>query len=225
MTTWRAAWVIAIKDLRIEWRHRTAFATAAVFATLVLMVFVFARDEGSVSLLDIAPSVLWIMLALTCVVTLNRGFLLEREHSAFDATRLAPIPPMAVFWGKWIANTALVMAVEVIAVPLWVLFFNIPPGVHLLLLVPVVILATIGFTAPGTLFAALAVRTRFADLLLPVLLLPFVVPPLFFASRATIRIVADVATADVFSWLRLLALYDIAFLVLAALLFPAVMDQ
>ena len=84
---------------------------------------------------------------------------------------------------------------------------------------------TAGFTAPGTLFSAMAVRTRFAELLLPVLLLPFVIPPLFFAGQATVRLLAGEPVSAVWSWLRLLALYDVAFLTLATMLFPGVMER
>jgi heme exporter protein B len=225
MTFGRAVLAIAGKDLRIEWRHRTAFTSAVVFAVLVLVIFVFARDDGSVRLADVAPTVLWVMLALATVVTLNRAFLLEREHRALEGILLAPIPVVALFWGKWLGNLALVLVVELVAIPLWVLFFNVAPDARILGIGVVAILATIGFTAPGTLFSAIAVRTRFAELLLPVLLLPFVIPPLFFAAQATVRLLEGAPTGELFGWLRLLALYDIAFLALASILFPAVIDQ
>jgi heme exporter protein B len=225
MTPLRAALAIAAKDLRIEWRHRTAFATSVMFAVLVLLVFVFARDQGSVSLAALAPTVLWVMLALATVVTLNRAFQLERENRALDGILLAPVSPAALFVGKWLANIALVMVVEAVAIPLWMIFFNVEPRPRLLGVGAVAVLAAIGFTGPGTLFSAMAVRTRFAELLLPVLLLPFVIPPLFFASQATVRILADVPVGDLWGWLRLLLLYDIAFLTLATMLFPSVMDQ
>lgn len=225
MTPGRAALAIAAKDLRIEWRHRTAFATSVMFAVLVLTVFVFARDQGSVSLASLAPTVLWVMLALATVVTLNRAFLLERENRALDGILLAPVPATALFFGKWLANIALVMVVEVVAIPLWMIFFNVEPRPVLFGVGAVAFLAAIGFTGPGTLFSAMAVRTRFAELLLPVLLLPFVIPPLFFASQATVRILGDAPMDDIWGWLRLLALYDIAFLALATMLFPSVMEQ
>jgi heme exporter protein B len=225
VTTGRAALVIAAKDLRIEWRHRTALATSVVFAVLVLLVFVFAREQGSVSLTVLAPTVLWVMLALATVVTLNRAFLLERENRALDGILLAPVSPTAIFLGKWLANISLVMVVEAAAIPLWVIFFNVDPRPRLFGIGAVAVLAAAGFTGPGTLFAAMAVRTRFAELLLPALLLPFVIPPLFFASQATVRILGDAPWDDIVGWLRLLVLYDIAFLTLATMLFPSVMDQ
>lgn len=225
MTIARAAMAIATKDLRIEWRHRTAFATAILFAVLVLLVVVFAHDTGGVSLFVLGPSVLWVVLSLATLVTLNRAFVLERENGAIEGMLLAPVSASAIFWGKWLANLILVIAVEAVAIPLWMLFFNVDPSPRLFGVGAVAILAAAGFTAPGTLFSAMAVRTRFAELLLPVLLLPFLIPPLFFAAQATTLLLAAAPRGELWGWLRLLALYDIAFLTLAAMLFPAVMDQ
>ena len=221
----RAVMAIAAKDLRIEWRHRTAFSTAVLFAVLVQLVFVFSRDTGGVSAAALAPTVLWVMLALATVVTLNRAFLLERENGALEGILLSPVGSGALFWGKWLANLALVVVVEVVTIPIWMIFFNIEPHPRIFGVAAVAFLAAVGFTAPGTLFSAMAVRTRFAELLLPVLLLPFFIPPLFFASQATVRMLADAPVNELWGWLRLLALYDTAFLALATLLFPLVMDQ
>jgi heme exporter protein B len=221
----RAAVTIAAKDLRIEWRHRTAFLSAIVFAVLVLLVFVFAHDSGDGALATIAPTVLWVMLPLATIVALNRGFTLEREHAALDAILLAPVSATALFWGKWLANTILVVVVELVAIPAWMLFFDIVPGAGVFAIAAIALVTTVGLTAAGTLFSAMAVRTRFAELLLPVMLLPFFIPPLFFASQATVRILAERPFGEVGGWLMLLALYDLAFFVLATLLFPLMMDQ
>jgi heme exporter protein B len=115
--------------------------------------------------------------------------------------------------------------VEAVALPLWILFFNVAPGTGLLGVVAVVILASAGFTAAGTVFAAMTVRTRYAELLLPVLLLPFLVPSVFFAAQATARILVHRPFSELLGWLKLLAAFDLVFLTLATLLFPAVMDE
>ena len=225
MSVVRAALAIAGKDVRIEWRHRTALLTATVFSVLVLLIFVFARDPGSVTLATIAPSVLWVALALASLVALNRAFLLEREHGALDGILLSPAPRAALFWGKWLANLAFVLAVQAVAFPLWVLFFNVPPSGALVLLAGTAVLTAIGFTAVGTVFSAMAVRTRFAELLLPVMLLPFMIPPVFFASQLTVRLLAGRPADELLGWVRLLSLYDVTFLALATLLFPVVVDE
>lgn len=225
MSTLRAALQIAQKDLRIETRNRTALLTAVAFAVLVQLVFVFARQPGNVSHQALAPTVLWVMLAFTALVVLNRAFLLEREHAALEAILLAPVSRVALFWGKWLANVLLVLVVLLVALPLWVLFFNVTPSLALLGVLGLALLAMLGFLAAGTLFAAMTARTRYAELLLPVLLLPFVLPPIFAGASAATRLLAGRPFGEVAGWLRILVTYDVAFLVLASLLFPHVVDE
>jgi heme exporter protein B len=225
MSALRAAWAIARKDLAIEWRSRTALLTASLFAVLVQLVIVFGRDGATVSLTMLAPSVLWITIALSSLVALNRAFLLEREHGALEGILVAPVNRSALFWGKWFANLVFVLAVIAIAFPLWVLFFNVEPTQALYGVLGLGVLGAIGFTAVGTVFSAMTVRTRFAELLLPVLMLPFMLPPVFFAAQATLRVLSNRPMEELWGWLRLLALYDVVFLVLATLLFPAVVDE
>ena len=171
------AFTIAAKDIRAELRSRTALQSALVFAALVLVVFNFARDPTILAATDLAPSVLWVTFALAAMVALNRAFTVERENGALDGLLLAPVPREALFLGKLLANLAFVGTVELVTLPLFVLFFNVSLGRALPGLLAVIALATMGFVAVGTIFSAMAVRTRFAELMLPVLLLPFMVPP------------------------------------------------
>jgi heme exporter protein B len=221
----RVALLIAAKDLRIEARSRTATQTAMLFAVLVLLVVVFARDGGSVSLLTLAPGVLWISIALSSLVALNRAFLLEREHAAIEGILLAPVSRSALYLGKWFANLAAVGIVLAITMPLWVLFYGVAVTTALPMVAGVALLATVGITAIGTLFSAMAVRTRHAELILPVLMLPFLLPVVYFAAQATVRLLAGRPLEELWGYLRFLLLYDIAFTVLASLLFPAVVDE
>ena len=188
--TLRLAGVIAWRDLRMELRSRAAIIGSLVFAALVLVVFNFARDPTAVATIDLAPSVLWITFAFAGTVALNRAFTVERQHGAFDGLLLAPVPREALFLGKYVANFAFVTFVEAVTIPLFVLFFNVGIGHALPGIALAAILATAGFTAVGTVFAAMAVRTRFAELMLPVLLLPFLIPPLIGGVQVTARLLA-----------------------------------
>jgi heme exporter protein B len=221
----RLVLVIAAKDIRAELRSRTALLSAVVFAALVLVIFNFARDPTAVAAVDLAPSILWVTFALAAMVALNRAFTVERENAALDGLLLAPVPRGAVFLGKLVANLAFVGTVEAIALPLFVLFFNVDLGHALPGLLGVTVLATIGFVAVGTLFSAMAVRTRFAELMLPVLLLPFMVPPLIGAVQVTARLLADRPLSEMMGWLRLLALYDVVFVTLCTMAFASVVDE
>lgn len=221
----RLALVIAGKDLRLELRSRTSLLSATVFAALVLIVFNFARDPTAVATIDLAPSVLWVTIAFASVLAMNRAFTVERENAAFDGLLLAPVAREALYLGKYLANLAFVLVVEAIALPLFVLFFNVDLVHALPGLLCAMLLATAGFVAVGTVFSAMVVRTRFAELMLPILLLPFMVPPLIFAVRTTVPLFAGRPLSDVVDGLRLLALYDVVFITLSILLFSAVVDE
>lgn len=221
----RLAAAIAAKDVRAELRSRTALVSAVVFAALILVVFSFSRDPARLSSADLAPSALWITFAFAAMTTLNRAFAAERENGALDGLLVAPVPRESLFIGKLLGNLAFVFVVEAVTLPLFIIFFNAAIGGALGALAAVSILATIGFVAVGTVFSAMTVRTRFAELMLPVLLLPFMIPPLIGAVQVTARLLAGRSLSEVVGWLRLLAVYDVVFLTLCTLLFPAVVDE
>ena len=226
MGNWlRLAVLIAAKDLRVEIRSKTARLSALVFAALVLVVFNFARDATLVSSAVLAPSVLWITIAFAAVITLNRAFNLEGENSSMSGLLLAPIPRGAIYGGKFLANLAFVAVVELMTLPLFVLFFNVDIWHALGGILGVMALASIGFVAVGTIFSAMVVRTRFAELMLPVLLLPFMVPPLIGAVQVTTRLLSGRPLSEMLGWLRLLAVYDVVFVTLCLMVFPALVDE
>ncbi len=221
----RLALALAAKDIRLELRSKTALLSAVVFAALVLVIFNFARDATSVSAVDLAPSVLWVTFAFASMVTLNRAFTCERENAALDGLLLAPLPREAFYAGKCLANLAFVGVVEAVTLPLFVLFFNVDLSRALPGLLLTMLLATVGFVSVGTVFSAMAVRTRFAELMLPVLLLPFMVPPLIGAAQVTSRLLAGRPLSEMAGWLRLLGLYDVVFVTISGLIFSAVVDE
>jgi len=221
----RAALAIAAKDLRVELRSRTALVSALGFAAMVLMIFNFARDSAVVSREAMAPSVLWITFTFSAVIALNRSFALERENAALDGLLLAPVSRTAIFLGKYFANLAFVFTIEAVALPLFLLFFGVSIGGVVSGIILTAVLATAGFVAVGTVFAAIAVRTRFAELMLPVLVLPFLLPPVIGAVQVTSRLLAGRPMSEILGWLKILALYDLVFVTFCILLFPALMDE
>jgi heme exporter protein B len=221
----RHAWYVARKDLRVEVRARTGILSALAFVILVLLAFNFSRDPTAVPAIDLAPSILWVTLTFASMLALNRAFQLELENQAFDGLLLAPISRTSIYLGKLIANLIFVATIELLGVPLLALFFNVRILPFLGPLVATIALATIGFVAVGTLFSAMTVRTRFAELLLPVLLLPFMIPPLMWAAWATGPLLAGRPLSDIVGWLKMLAAYDIVFVGVALVLFPATVNE
>src|SRR6476469_5659607 len=191
-----SAWLIARKDLAIEFRTRTAFLSAVVFALLGLVIFYFAWDPTAVAVTDLAPGVLWIVFTFSGLLGLHRSFGVEAADHAIDGLLASPVSREAIFLGKALANLIFVAAVQLIAIPALVLFYNLPLGGIAAPLIAIALLAAIGLVAVGTLFSAMAVNTRLAELLLPMLALPFFVPVVTAAAQTTARLLAGRPAAE-----------------------------
>lgn len=221
----RAAWIVARKDLAIELRTRSAFLSVVVFALLGLVIFFFAWDPTAVAAIDLAPGVLWVTFTFAGLLGLHRSFGAEVQDRAIDGLLAAPVDREAIYLGKALANTLFVAAVLLVALPAVALFYNLPLARSLMALGPVAVLAAVGLVAIGTLFSAMAVNTRLAELLLPMLSLPFFVPIVMASAQASTRLLAGRPPAEAMPWIRLLVAFDIVFLVASTLAYPHTVEE
>jgi heme exporter protein B len=220
-----SAWIVARKDLAIELRTRSAFLSVVVFTLLGLVIFFFAWDPTAVSALDLAPGVLWVTFTFAGLLGLHRSFGVEIQDRAIDALLVAPIDRESIYLGKAIANTVFVLAVLIIALPAVALFYNLPPLRTITALGPIAILAAVGLVAVGTLFSAMAVNTRLAELLLPMLSLPFFVPIVLASAQASTRLLAGRPFAEAMPWLRILVAFDIVFVLACTVAYPHTIEE
>jgi heme exporter protein B len=223
--TFETAWLVARKDLAIEFRTRTAFLSALVFSVLALCIFYFAWDESIVSAADRAPGVLWVVLAFSSLLGLQRSFGVEEQDRGIDALLVSPISRESIYLGKAIGNLIFLGAIQVVVIPALALFYNLRLGQPMAVVSGIVLLAVIGIVAVGTLFSAMAVNTRMAELLLPLLSLPFFVPILMDAAQATTRVLAGRPVSESWPWLKLLIAFDLVFVVACTEAFPVTLEE
>jgi heme exporter protein B len=219
------AWLIARKDLSIEFRTRSAFFSAVVFALLGLVIFYYAWDPTAVTVTDLAPGVLWVIFTFSGLLGLHRSFSVETADHAIDGLLASPVSREAIFLGKAIANLIFVAAVQAIAIPALALFYNLRIVEVAAPLIAIAILAAIGLVAVGTLFSAMAVNTRLAELLLPMLALPFFVPIVIAAAQATAKLLSGRPVVEVGAWLKLLLAFDIVFVAACTLASPFTVED
>ena len=221
-----AAWTIARKDLTVELRTRAAFLSAAVFTVLAAAIFLYTWDPTAVAAIDLAPGVLWVIFTFSGVLGLNRSFGAELADRAIDGLLIAPISREAVFLGKALANLIFVLGVQVVAIPIVVLFYNLSLGWGAVAAIAgVAVLAATGMVAVGTLFSAMAVNTRLAELLLPVLALPFFVPVVTAAAQATVLVVNGRPLSGALDWIRLLVALDLVFVAACTVAYPFTIER
>lgn len=211
--------------MSIEFRTKSAFLSAVVFALLGIVIFYFAWDATAVSAIDLAPGVLWIIFTFSGLLGMHRSFGVEQPDRAIDGLLASPVARESIFLGKAIASLVFVIAVQTIAIPAVALFYNLPMGRVAAPLAMVALLAAIGLVAVGTLFSAMAVNTRLAELLLPMLALPFFVPIVIPAAQATAKLMSGRPVGDAVAWLKLLVAFDLVFVVACTLAYPFTLEE
>ena len=225
LEAFRDAWLIARKDLAIEFRTRSAFLSALVFALLGIVIFYFAWDSSAVSAIDLAPGVLWVIFTFSGMLGMHRSFGVEETDRGIDGLLASPVARESIFLGKALANLVFVAAVQIVAIPAVALFYGLPLGPVALPLAGIALLAAIGLVSVGTLFSAMAVNTRLAELLLPMLSLPFFVPIVIPAAQATAKLMSGRPVGDAGPWLKLLLAFDLVFVVACTLAYPFTLEE
>ena len=223
--TLAVALMIARKDLAIEYRTRSAFFSSLVFSLLGVSIFYMAWDPTAVRPIDMAPGVLWTIFAFAGMLGLHRAFGLELQTRAMDGLLLAPVAREAIFLGKALANLVYVSSVLAITIPAVVLFYNLEFGSGLLILGGIGVLAAIGLVTVGTLFSSMTVHTRFAELLLPMLALPFFIPVVVPAAQASAKLLVGADLQSVMPWIQVLVAFDLMFGVACVLAFPFTIED
>jgi heme exporter protein CcmB len=222
----RVAWLVMQKDLTVEIRSREIVSTTIFFAISCVLVFAFALVKDGRTVVDAAAGILWIAIAFSGTLALGRTFERERYTDTLRALMLAPADRPAIYVGKLVAIVAMMLAVQVLLVPLVALLFQAGLFAAPLLLGTILLSGTLGFAAVGTLFAAMLVRARSRDVLLPVLLYPITIPVIIGGVRGTVALVGeppDVAMAQF--WIALLLFFDVVFVVLSLWTFEPLMTE
>jgi heme exporter protein B len=215
------------KDLRLEWRSRDSINGMLFFALLVVVIFGLAFDPTSypTTTRQIAGGILWVALLFASITALNQTWTRELRNQVLEAQRMAPSPPSALFLGKVIANMLFVLAVEAVLAPVFIVFFNLHVLGNVWLLALILPFGTWALVVNGTFFAALGLRARNRELLLPLLLLPISLPALLAMVQATTGVLtAELDLIQINTWIKQLAGYDIIFTTIGILLFETVLN-
>ena len=215
---------IAGKDITAELRTKEMMSAMFVFSLLVIFVFNFAFDLRAENATVLAPGVLWVAIAFAGMLGLGRSFIIERDRGSLEGLLLAPVDRSAIYFGKLIGNILFIAVVEIVILPLFIVFFNQPLAI-IPALIGVIVLGTIGFAGVGTLFSAMVIHTRARDVLLPILLFPVVIPVLLSAVRLTAGILDQKPFTDIQNWLGLLIAFDGIFMAISFMLFEYVVEE
>jgi len=225
MNSFKLIGILALKDLTLTSRSLNAFFTTGFFAVLILVVFTFVFESGSPATRESLPGILWVALLFPGVIQLNRSFQIEQEQDTFKALLLSPVDRGVLFFGKVLANLIFLMVIDLFTVLIFVMLFHPPLTQQFWVLLPILFLAILGFTAVGTIFAAIVATLNTRDVLLPVLLFPVIIPIILAAVGATRELLVVVEVETLGHWIQILVGFDVLFLSAAFLLFEYVVAE
>lgn len=210
------------KDVRLEWRSKDAVNSMLFFSLLVVVIFSFSFNPTAEESRQIAGGLIWVAFLFAAVVALNQTWARELRNQVLDAYRVSPAPAVALFLAKAIGNFFFVSVLEALMTPLFIVFYSLRalgPGWQL---IPVAALGTWALVVNGTFFAAMSIRTRSREIMLPLLLFPISIPALLAMVEATSSILTGENSAKF--WIVLLAVYDVVFTTVCLLLFEAILN-
>lgn len=213
------------KDLACEYRSRKNFSSVLFFSLLVLVIFNFVFEPGSPALKESSAAILWVAFTFAGVISLNSSFAREEEDGALQGLLMSPVDRSWIYLGKFSANLVLLGINQGLIFPIFCVFFNLSPWRQLPALLLVVVLTDIGFSAVGTLFAAMASALRTREIMLPVLLFPIIVPIIIASVKSTSMLLDPQRVLELQPWLQILAAFDLVYVALGALVFPYVVEE
>jgi heme exporter protein B len=220
---WRSVGAIVWKDIRAELRTKDIFSSMFVFALLSVIVFNFAFELRVPDMKMVVPGIVWVAISFAGTLGLNRAFVIEQDKGSLAGLLLAPVDRSAIYFGKMLGNLLFMVIVEIILLPLVMIFYNLSllTPAHLLAL----FLGTFGFAAVGTVFSAIAVNTRAREVMLPILLFPVLLPVLIAGVKMTGALLDGETLSSLGNWLQIMTIYDIGFTVVAYLTFGYVVEE
>ncbi|OFV96606.1 MAG: hypothetical protein A3H28_15995 [Acidobacteria bacterium RIFCSPLOWO2_02_FULL_61_28] len=218
--------VILKKDLRVEFRTKEVFNSAAVFALLVIVTFSMAFEPSAEQTREFSGGLLWVAFTFSAMLGLSRTFAREVPNDCLQGLRMAPISAAAIYTGKLLSNILFLGLIEAILLPLFAVFYNVRLWPVAPQLAVIVLLGSWGLAAVGTSFAAIATNIRLRELMLPVLLFPIEIPlilSLVEATTAVIRGGETILAPEI--WLRTALGFDIVFTILSLFLFEYILEE
>jgi len=222
MKLWPVTLATLAKDIRLECRSKDALNSMLFFSLLVVVIFSFSFDPTAEESRQIAGGLVWVAFLFSTIVALNQTWARELRNQVLDAYRASPAPANALFLAKAIGNFILVSLLEAVMAPLFMVFYNLRILGTAWQLIPVCVLGTWALVASGTFFAAMSIRTRMREVMLPLILFPLSIPAIQSMVEAT-RLILSGDGSPRF-WIVLLLTYDVVFTTACLALFETVLQ-
>lgn len=224
MSYLKAVLAIVKKDILNEIRTKETINATLMFALLITLVFSFVFEPGSDIQKDIVGGIYWIAVLFTGILSLNKSMLNEMQSNNLQGLILSPINKNAIFFGKFISNFLFIIFLEIVLIPLFIVFYNINIISNPLMIV-IILLVTYGYSITGTLFSIISVKTRMREIMLPLLMLPIIMPLIIGAIICSNIFIKGGDVTLTYNWIKLISVFDIVLTAIIVGIFSSIIEE
>jgi heme exporter protein B len=213
------------KDVIMELKSKEVVTSMLIFSLLVVIVFSFIFEPGAEYKLDLVSGILWMAITFSGILGLNKSMMNEITGGNLNALLLAPVDRSAVFFGKVFSNFIMLVAMEIITLPVFMVFYNVNIFANSLIPVIVILLGTYGFSVLGTFFALLSVKSKTREIMLPLLLLPVMIPIILASIQSLNIFIKTEDFSDALKWINLIIGFDVIFTAVIFAIFDFIVEE
>ncbi len=220
----KTIYTILKKDILMEIKSRETINSSLVFAVLLVITFSFIMEPASDVERKIAGGIFWMAVTFAGILSINKNMMNEMQGGNFEALMIAPVDKSAIYFGKVISNFIFLIVLEIILILLFIIFYNINILSHKLMVV-VLIAATYGYAAIGTLFSIISIKTKAREFMLPLLMIPIMIPIIIAAILSTNVFIFGYDIHLSYLWIRLMVVFDIIFSAVIFAIFSNIIEE
>ncbi len=216
---------IVKKDLKVELRGKETVNFMFLFSFISLLMFNFAAEPFSPVLVEVGPGLLWFVFIFAGMLGLSRAFIKEKERGTLEGLRLSPISDDDILYAKIIYNLILILAIQVIAFPLFIVLFNYNIQGSVLDAFIVLTLGNVGFVVVGSFMSALVLSAKSRELVLQIIVLPLLLPVIILTILSLRKVMIDAIPLLRIDEVKLIVSYVIIMVVLSSILFEYILEE
>ena len=213
------------KDLLLELKSKEVVMSMLIFSLLVVIVFSFIFEPGASYKNELAAGILWMAIIFSGILGLNKSMMTEITGGNFNALLLAPVDRSAVFFAKVFSNFLMLVFMEIITIPVFMVFYSINIFENSLMPALILLIGSYGFSVIGTLFSIISVKSKTREIMLPLLLLPIIIPIILSSIQATNVFILGESLQDALKWIYLILAFDIIFTAVIFALFDFIIEE
>ena len=171
------------RDLKMALRNPSSFLNPLMFFVISISLFPIAISPEAQTLSSIAPGIIWVITMLSVLLSLNSLFHYDYDSGVLEQMVISHHSLPLILLAKTLAHWMLSGLPIIILSPFlgMALFIN-TEGIYILVLT--LIIATPCLSLIGSIGASLVVGIKNSGILLSLLILPFFIPILIFATSA-----------------------------------------